>query len=142
MPKKKEMTDEEFIAFINENKERMENLMGKDEGLKGRVKEKAKNASLKLDEAVETTQDNVKNLFSALFSSNVQKHFFSAGMELMLGFSEIIKAIPVPQKVQPVVDKVSEARKNAKEVHCAKNPDCPKKKTKTEKATVEKIELD
>ena len=135
-----DMTDDEFMEFINASKDRIEMLMGHGGGLRTQIKENAKKAKAKAESANNAVEDSVKKVFGALFSSEVQKHMVSAGIELMLGFNAIIKAMPVPDKAQPVIDKVSEIRKNAKSAYCAKNPDCPKKKAA--KNETKKIELD
>ena len=134
----KDMTDDEFVEFINASKDRIEALMGKND-LRVQIKNGAKKAKAKVETASDAVEDSVKKVFNAFFSPEVQKHVISAGVELMLGVSAIAKAMPVPEKVQPVVDKFSEFRKNAKSVYCSKNPDCPKKAVKAE---VKKIELD
>ena len=137
----KEMTDEEFIEFINANKERMNALMGDDKGVKTFIKENAKKAKDKAEHAKDATEESVKKVFNALFSPEVQKHMFTAGVEIMLGIGAIIKAMPVPEKAQPIVDKMAEVRSNAASVYCAKNPECPRKKAEA-KAEAKRIELD
>ena len=142
MAKKKEMSDEEFIAFINANKERMKALMGEDEGVKAYLKGTAKKAKSKVEEAEEKTEDTVKRIFNALFSEDVQKHMIGAGVEFVLGLNALAKAMPVPERAQDAVDKISEVRENVSKTYCAKNPDCPRKKAETKKTTAKKIELD
>ena len=137
----KDMTDEEFIEFINANKERMDALMGGDGGIKTFIKDNAKKAKKKAGEAADATEESVKKVVGALFSQEVQKHMIGAGIELMLGFGAILKAMPVPQKAEPIVDKMSEIRRNAQTVYCSKNPGCPRKKAET-KVETKKIELD
>ena len=136
----KDMTDDEFIEFINASKDRIEMLMGHGDGLRTQFKDNAKKAKAKVESAGDAVEDSVKKVFGAIFSPEVQKHMVSAGVELMLGLSAIVKAMPVPEKAQPVVDKVTEMKKNAKSVYCSKNPDCPKKKAA--KTETKKIELD
>ena len=141
MTKAKEMSDEEFVEFINANKERLSALMNEDKGLKTFIKENAKKAKKKVEEAADATEDSIKKVVDALFSQEVQKHMIGAGVELMLGFGAILKAMPVPQKAEPIVDKMSEFRRNAQTVYCSKNPGCPRKKAET-KVEAKKIELD
>lgn len=136
-----EMTDEEFIEFINANKERMNTLMGDDESVKAFLKDNAKKAKKKIEETEDAVEDTVKKVFEAIFSPEVQKHVIGAGVEMMLGLTALVKAMPVPSKAQPIVDKMSEMRMNASSVYCAKNPDCPRKKAET-KTDAMKIELD
>ena len=141
MTKSKEMSDEEFAEFINANKERLSALMNEDKGLKSFIKENAKKAKKKVEEAADATEESVKKVVSAIFSQDVQKHMIGAGVELMLGIGAIFKAMPVPQKAEPIVDKMSEIRRNAQSVYCSKNPGCPRKKTEA-KIETKKIELD
>ena len=141
MTKSKEMSDEEFAEFINANKERLSALMNEDKGLKAFIKENAKKAKKKVEEAADATEESVKKVVSAMFSQEVQRHMIGAGVELMLGFGAILKAMPVPQRAEPIVDKMAEVRRNAQSVYCAKNPGCPRKKTDA-KIETKKIELD
>ena len=136
-----EMTDEEFIAFINANRERMKSLMGDDDSVKEFIKDSAKKAKKKVEEAENSVEDTVKKVFEAVFSPEVQKHVIGAGMEIFLGISAALKAMSVPAKAQPVVDKMAEVRKTASSVYCAKNPDCPRKNAEAKTESV-KIELD
>ena len=134
------MTDEEFMAFINANKERMNTLMGNDKDVKAFLKENAKKAKAKVEKVTDATEDTVKKVFEALFSPEVQKHVIGAGVELFLGISAALKAMPVPEKAQPIVDKMSEIRTNATTVYCAKNPECPRKKASEPEG--KRIEID
>ena len=59
------MTDEEFMAFINANKERMNALMGNDKDVKAFLKENAKKAKAKVEKVTDATEDTVKKVFSA-----------------------------------------------------------------------------
>ena len=136
------MTDEEFMAFINANKERMNTLMGNDKDVKAFLKENAKKAKAKVEKVTDATEDTVKKVFSAIFSPEVQKHVIGAGVELVLGISAALKAMPVPEKAQPIVDKMEEIRENAHTVYCKKNPDCPRKKSEPQKTDTMRIELD
>ncbi|MBQ6548146.1 MAG: hypothetical protein IJL79_04300 [Candidatus Methanomethylophilaceae archaeon] len=138
----REMTDEEFIEFINANKERMNALMGDDRDVKDYFRENAKKAKAKVEEAVDDTEDVIKKVFKAMFSPDVQKHIIGAGVEIALGISAALKAMPVPEKAQPIVDKMEEIRENAHTVYCKKNPDCPRKKSEPQKTDTMRIELD
>ena len=138
----KDMTDEEFMEFINANKERMDSLMGERSGFKTLVKYNAKKAKGKVEDAADATEDTVKKVVDALFSPEVQKHMIGAGVEIMLGIGAIFKAMPVPKSAQPFVDKMEEVRSNAQTVYCSKNPGCPRKKAETPKSKAKKIELD
>ena len=141
MTKAKEMSDEEFVEFINANKERLSALMNEDKGLKTFIKENAKKAKKKAEEAADATEESVKKVVSAMFSQEVQKHMIGAGIELMLGFGAILKAMPVPQKAEPIIDKMAEVRRNAQSAYCSVNPSCPRKKSEA-KIETKKIELD
>ena len=136
-----EMTDDEFMAFINANRERMAALMAKDRDMKALLKENAKKARDKIEDAEDAAEDTVKKIFKALFSPEVQRHVIGAGVELVLGINAALKAMPVPEKAQPIVDKMAEMRQNASTVYCAKNPDCPRKRA-SEPAEGVKIEID
>ena len=135
------MTDEEFMAFINANKERMNTLMGEDKDVKAFIKDNAKKAKARIEQTGDKVEGTVKKVFDALFSPEVQKHVIGAGVELVLGISAALRAMPVPEKAQPIVDKMAEVRQNATSVYCAKNPECPRKKS-SEPAEGKRIEID
>ena len=135
-----EMTDEEFMAFINANKERMNALMGEDRDVKAFLKNNAKKAKAKVEKVTDAADETVKKVFDAIFSPEVQRHVIGAGVELVLGISAALKSMPVPDKAQPIVDKMVEVRSNASSVYCAKNPKCPRKKASESKG--KKIEID
>ena len=97
-------------------------------------------AKAKVEKVTDATEDTVKKVFSAIFSPEVQKHVIGAGVELVLGISAALKAMPVPEKAQPIVDKMSEIRANASSVYCAKNPGCPRKKASEPEG--KRIEID
>ena len=137
-----EMSDEEFMEFINANKERMNALMGGDDGFKAQVKSTAKRAKAKVDKAEDAAEDTAKKIFKAIFSEDVQKHMIGAGVELVLGINALFKAMPVPESARKVTDKLSEIRSNASKAYCAKNPDCPRRNAEAKKAENIKIELD
>ena len=67
------MTDEEFMAFINANKERMNTLMGDDKDVKAFIKDNAKKAKAKVEKAGDAVEGTVKKVFDAIFSPEVQK---------------------------------------------------------------------
>ena len=135
-----EMTDEEFVEFINANKERMDALMGGGE-FRTYFKDNAKKAKERIDKAEDAVEDTAKKIFRAVFSEDVQKHMIGAGVELVLGINALFKAMPVPDRAQKVVDKMSEVRTNASRAYCAKNPDCPRRNAEA-KTETKKIELD
>lgn len=138
----KEMTDAEFESFILENKERIKTLLcNEDSEFRGFVKDELKSMKKKAKKAKKKVEgkaeEKIAGIRDAAFSEDVQKHLVGAGIELMLGITALIDAMPKPEKAQEMMDKVSEARKNASNAYCAKNPDCPKKK-----AELKKIELE
>ena len=61
-----EMTDEEFIEFINANKERMNTLMGDDDSVKAFLKDNAKKAKKKIEETGDAVEDTVKKVFEGV----------------------------------------------------------------------------
>lgn len=135
-----DMTDDELREFIKLNKEKIVEFIKEEApGIKAEAKKAGEGLNRfndKANEKVKEIKDDGKQFLSALTSSEVQKHFITAGMELMLGFVQIAKAIPIPDSMEPIKEKVSEVRSTASETFCTKNPDCMRKKT------VEKIEID
>ena len=164
-----EMTDEEILAFLRENRDRVEAFVVNEApeivatlkqqfvdemaAAKERGAEKAEVAEEILESAgeeakefceskgkytkeqVEKVKQSMKDVASAFLEPEVQRHFVNMGLEMMMGVSALINAMPKPKVVEEVVEKASEAKSNASKQYCAKNPDCPKKTSK-------KIELD
>jgi len=137
-----DMSDEEFIEFINANKERMNALMGDDDKVRTYLKDSAKKAKAKISQAEDAAEDTAKKIVKAIFSEDVQRHMIGAGVELVLGINALFKAMPVPESARKVTDKLSEVRANASKAYCAKNPDCPRRNAEAKKAENIKIELD
>lgn len=137
-----EMNDEEFKNFILENKDRVKELL-RDEDSEFRyfvkselksMKKKAKKAKKKFEAKADEKFNGFKD---AAFSPEVQKHLVGAGVEMMLGITALISAIPKSERFQEAFDQAEEARKNASEVYCAKNKDCPRKKAEAKKIELE-----
>ncbi len=138
------MTDEEFREFLEESKERVKAFLkeegpefveyAKDEAKKGAKKVKAK-VKDKIDEK---TDGDLKKIKEAFMDKDVQMHFMRMGMELFLGFSALISAMPKPEFVEKMKNETSDMRETIAEECCKHNPKCPKKK----KSSPKKIELD
>lgn len=148
---KTNMTDEEFIEFMRENKDRVKAFMKEEDGefakyLKKKAKKakkKAKKAKKMFEEGFDEAGTAVKGVKDAVFSPEVQKHIVSAGIEMMLGITALIDAIPKGEKTQEAYDRAEEMRHNISSIVCAKNPDCARRKPAEEKKEdVRKIEID
>ena len=163
------MTDEEIVAFLRENRDRVEAFVVNEApeivatlkqqfvdemaAAKERSTEKAEVFGEMIESAgeeakefcdskerytkeqAEKVKQSMKDVASAFLNPEVQRHFINMGLELMMGVSALVEAMPKPKIVEEVVEKASEAKANASKQYCAKNPDCPRKASK-------KIELD
>ena len=91
----------------------------------------------KVKEEKDRFKGMVKETVEAFTSREVQEHFMSAGIELMLAFGTMIKNIPVPSAFEPATEMVGE-QMDAMGSVVRKRPAKPKKKEES----IEKIELD
>lgn len=131
----KQQFADEKAAAEERAAERIEEVEEKTESIREEAKEFFESQKGYSKEQVEKVKNSMKDLASAFLSPEVQRHFVNMGIEMMMGVSALIEAVPKPKIVEEVVEKASEAKSNASKQYCAKNPDCPKKTSK-------KIELD
>lgn len=145
----KDISDEELLKFISENKDRLIQYM-KTEGINlvdvtrknvkegvSKVNEAATNIKDDLEPEIETIRNNTKEFINAFTNEDVQRHLIRSGMEFMLAIGTILDAIPKPEFVFKAYEKASDLKSNINKEYCANNEDCPKK---TEK--LKKIEID
>lgn len=66
-------------------------------------------------------------VISMVSNPDVQKHFFSAGFEMIMMMDALFKAAPIPDYMREAADKAKDARETAEKAYCAKNENCPKK---------------
>lgn len=145
----KDISDEELLKFISENKDRLIQYM-KTEGINlvdvtrknvkegvSKVNEAATNIKDDLEPEIETIRNNTKEFINAFTNEDVQRHLIRSGMEFMLAIGTILDAIPKPEFVSKAYEKASDLKSNINKEYCANNEDCPKK---TEK--LKKIEID
>jgi|GEM_PF-4131604 len=152
--KKTEISMEEFVKNnmdeILEILEAQRSETDADEGTENAVKKRAskcdtctkKKIEKKMDKAKEEkdrVKEMVRGTVEAFTDREVQEHFLSAGIELMLAFGTIIKNLPVPSVFEPATQMVGE-QMDAMGSVVRKHPAKPKKKKMTE--VFEKIELD
>lgn len=138
---KTRMNDEEFMDFINDNRDRIKALMEDDDDFRQYLKTKAKEAKEKVSEKSDRFEETVKDVFRAMFAPEVQKHVIGAGVEMMLGINAFLKSLPVPDKAKGIVDSVEEVRHNVSSAYCSANPDCSRRKG-DQRSEPTKIELD
>jgi len=100
------------------------------------TKKKVEKQMDKVKEEKDRFKEMVKGTVEAFTSREVQEHFMSAGIELMLAFGTMIKNVPVPSVFEPATEMVGEQMDAMSVVR--KRPAKPKKKEES----IEKIELD
>ena len=86
------MDDEEFQQFVESNKDRIIELMNEQ------------------DEETFSLKDAVLRIMS---DEDVQKHFFTACIEMMHFFESAVKVMPMSDRTREALDTVEEARDNA-----------------------------
>jgi len=104
------------------------------------TKKKIEKQMDKVKEEKDRLKEMVRGTVESFTSREVQEHFMSAGIELMLAFGTIIKNLPVPSVFEPATEMVSEQMDAVGSV-VRKHPSKPKKKKKMTEV-FEKIELD
>lgn len=138
-----QMSDEEFMKFIIENKDRIKELMNEvdstsDNDLKDYIKDAGKQAKAHASQAKDKTEDFAKNMYSAFMSPDVHKHFIRMGMELFMGLNELASRMPMPDSVKQFKQDMDSSTSEVKSEFCKNNQDCAMKN----KNSLEKIELD
>lgn len=130
-------TDEEIAKFVNENKELVEKMMSMQKDNLQRTAELGKEMTIAAVEATvlvaeyarHKSEEFIKASFEMLTSPEVQKHFITAGMEVIAGLSMMATLAPVPSIMKGAV---TDIEKNIKQTACRNNEDCPVKTHKTE----------
>lgn len=138
-----QMTDEEFMQFVIENKERIIELMKtvdstSDNDLKDYVKNTERKVKDRAHQAKDKTEDFAKDMYSAVMNPDVHKHFIRMGMEFFIGLNELASRMPMPDSVKQFKEDVSTSTTEVRSEFCKNNKDCPAKA----KSNLEKIELD
>lgn len=138
-----QMTDEEFMQFVIENKERIIELMKtvdstSDNDLKDYVKNTERKVKDRAHQAKDKTEDFAKDMYSAVMNPDVHKHFIRMGMEFFMGLNELTSRMPMPDSVKQFKEDVSTSTTEVRSEFCKNNKDCPAKA----KSNLEKIELD
>ena len=132
------MTDEELMAFLRENRDRIRDLIGED--AKEGMKDRAEKVKERITDAEDSAEQAMKGFIETLFSKDVQRHFIGAGMEMMLGFDALFRTMPFPDKMRKAADRATGVRENISEMYCEKNPDCLRKRTPSNGTS--RIEID
>ena len=137
-----QMTDEEFMQFVIENKERIIELMKtvdstSDNDLKDYVKNTERKVKDRAHQAKDKTEDFAKDMYSAVMNPDVHKHFIRMGMEFFMGLNELASRMPMPDSVKQFKEDVSTSTTEVRSEFCKNNKDCPAKA----KSNLEKIEL-
>ncbi|MBQ2762285.1 MAG: hypothetical protein IJF47_01040 [Candidatus Methanomethylophilaceae archaeon] len=138
-----QMTDEEFMQFVIENKEKIIELMKtvdstSDNDLKDYVKNTERKVKDRAHQAKDKTEDFAKDMYSAVMNPDVHKHFIRMGMEFFMGLNELASRMPMPDSVKQFKEDVSTSTTEVRSEFCKNNKDCPAKA----KSNLEKIELD
>ena len=138
-----QMTDEEFMQFVIENKERIIELMKtvdstSDNDLKDYVKNTERKVKDRAHQAKDKTEDFAKDMYSAVMNPDVHKNFIRMGMEFFMGLNELASRMPMPDSVKQFKEDVSTSTTEVRSEFCKNNKDCPAKA----KNNLEKIELD
>ena len=119
--------EEDLEGFVIENEEKILKML-KD----GKIGPKAK-----MEREAEKGKAFMKGVIQALTDKEVQGHFMRMGLEMIMGIGALIKALPLPEEMAPLVENVTEQTDALGEIVNRKEPGAPKKKKKP----IEKIEV-
>ena len=128
MTERKTKKEESIEDFVLENEERILEML-KD----GKIGPKAK-----MEREAEKGKAFVKGVIQALTDKEVQGHFMRMGLEMIMGIGALIKALPLPEEMAPLVDNVTEQTDALGEIVNRKDTGAAKKK---KRPTAEKIEV-
>ncbi len=144
-----DISDEELLRFISENKDRLVQYM-KTQGIEAvdatrksvkagaeKVSEVAEDVKADVNSEFDVVRNNTKEFVNAFTREDVQKHLVRSGMEFMMAVSTIIDAIPKPGFVSKACDKASDIRSNINKEYCANNQDCPRRAEKPKKIEID-----
>ena len=91
----------------------------------------------KFEEEMEKGKDFAKSLFEAMTRPEVQQHFMAMAKEFMLGMTEFMKALPIPEDMKAMAkQEFGGDCANCKGPGTKKKPTTPKKKPAIEKIEV------
>ncbi|MDR0888099.1 MAG: hypothetical protein LBM39_02810 [Candidatus Methanoplasma sp.] len=110
----KRYEDPELEKFFRENREIVEKLLKEERNL---IKETVKAERERFEEYVGDPKVKVKetanDIFGAFTDPEVQRHFLTVGIELLLGVNALIQAAPIPEEFKDFVKKTEQEGKKA-----------------------------
>lgn len=126
-------TEQEIHDFVSKNKELIESIMElQKEGFTDAVSVARGTAKTAADVAQESaeavkahTEEFFKTTYNMFMDPEVQRHFFTMGMEFMMGMSAMMQKAPVPDFMK---ESAETAEKEFKATACKANESCGAKK--------------
>ena len=140
-----EITDEDFRRFVVENKERILDILQENlpsEEAVDRAFEPVDRMKEKMSEKKEAVSGVARDVYLAVTSPEVHRHFVKMGMEFFMGLNELADRLPVPDGVRRFKEDMDRSESEIRKEMCRNNPDCRMRQRDPEPAGLEKIELD
>ena len=127
------MSDEEFEAFVRQNRELIEKMMELQKTNASQMVQKGFDKAEETAHRVEKTVDDMNShtrevaetAYNAFTDPVVQKHFFNMGMEFAAGMSAILMRAPLPEFMKEAAETTE---KNWKQSACRNNDQCRARK--------------
>lgn len=137
MSEDKGKMDPEVERFIRENREMLERMAAYGKEFCDKTVTEGRNlAEQEVCKARGKSKEVAGEFVNMITDPEVQRHFMTAAMEIMLGVSALVHAAPMPSEFKDMFDKAEEARERTQQTACDLTPQCSKKKQ-----TVQKVEI-
>ena len=151
MAKKTDAIDSDIRKFFEENRVMIERIMEEERAKTKEASEAGKadpkefieyqmdTAKVAAEEEFELVRNFAKDtkqkteqffegMISALSDPEVQKHFATAGIEILMAIDAVVRSAPMPDRFREAAEKAKDARDAATHTYCQKNPDCAARK--------------
>jgi hypothetical protein len=138
-----DMTDTEFEDFVLSNREKIISILEaeKEEAfdlIEKKKKKSKKKVKKKIEKGKSKAESVAKDITVAMLTPEVQKHFVTMGIEMMMGMEAFMRALPMKGFVKEAFDGAEHIRETVSDTYCDTNPRCSKKS----KPSTSKIEID
>lgn len=131
------ISEEEFQTFVRDNKDLIERMIQLQKGAAvetlsvGReFAHDARNlAEESADRARQRTEEAIGAAYSMFMDPEVQRHFMTMGMELVMGITTMMQKAPIPDFVK---NAAADSEKNFRDTACRTNEDCARRAQKVD----------
>ncbi len=127
-------TEEEFQAFVSQNRDLIERMIAMQKGAAEEFIDKEKELArdvydysrARAEQSRARTEEMGKAMISVVTDPEIQRHFLNMGLEFFLGMSAIMAKAPMPDFVR---DGYAATKSNVMDAACRTNEGCTAKKS-------------